>query len=142
MKINTYTNSAVVQRYCKETNIDSKVADEHFTALKNFLLLCSKTNKPCFPSKELDEIWHTFILFTRDYYTFCLDGLGKFIHHIPFNSEVDKIENFKPGYFCFIKGKKMEKIYVVNLTQLESSCKTNCGSGGDCSSCSSCRDQK
>jgi hypothetical protein len=140
MNIKKYSNDSVIQRYCKETNLESKTAEEHFIALKHFLLLCSKSEEPCFPSKQLDEIWHTFLLYTKDYYSFCKEGLGKFVHHIPFNNETDKVQHFKPGYFCYIQGNKMKKKYVSNLKQLEKVFKADCGSGGDCSSCSSCRD--
>jgi len=31
----------------------------------------------------LDEMWHTFIVFTIDYHEFCNDFLGGYIHHAP-----------------------------------------------------------
>ena len=34
-------------------------------------------------SPELDEVWHAFILFTRDYAAFCQAAFGEFIHHVP-----------------------------------------------------------
>ncbi|HEY9584669.1 MAG TPA: hypothetical protein VJI33_03805 [Candidatus Paceibacterota bacterium] len=36
------------------------------------------------PSKLVDEMWHTHVLFTRDYAKFCETIAGKFIHHNPF----------------------------------------------------------
>jgi hypothetical protein len=143
MNIKKYSNYSVIERYSRSEKIDNKIATEHFNALKQFLSFCTKTEKPCFPSKQLDEIWHTFILYTQDYYSFCKDGLGKFVHHIPFNSDYDRTKNFRPGYFCFIDGNVMKKKYVTNLTQLDTIFKVDCGSGGDCSntsSCSSCKD--
>jgi len=32
---------------------------------------------------EVDEVWHTFILFTREYAEFCQAAFGTFIHHVP-----------------------------------------------------------
>ncbi len=32
---------------------------------------------------EVDEVWHTFILFTRKYHQFCEEIFGEFIHHTP-----------------------------------------------------------
>lgn len=138
MNIKEYSNTSVIERYRQSEKLDSNVAKAHFTALKQFLQLSSQSKSPCFPSKQLDEIWHTFILYTKDYQTFCNEGLGEFVHHIPFNSEQDKSENFKPGYFCYIKGSKMKKKFVSNLMQLETVFKAGCGSGGDCSNCNSC----
>ena len=31
----------------------------------------------------LDEVWHTFILYTKDYSQFCLEYFGRYIHHAP-----------------------------------------------------------
>ncbi len=35
------------------------------------------------PSQVVDELWHEFILFTRDYARFCDKALGRFLHHVP-----------------------------------------------------------
>lgn len=34
-------------------------------------------------SKDVDNLWHTYILFTKDYAAFCERNFGRFIHHIP-----------------------------------------------------------
>ena len=34
-------------------------------------------------SPEVDEVWHAFILFTKDYAAFCQAAFGEFIHHVP-----------------------------------------------------------
>jgi uncharacterized low-complexity protein len=34
-------------------------------------------------SPKVDEVWHAFILFTREYAAFCQDVFGEFIHHVP-----------------------------------------------------------
>jgi hypothetical protein len=38
------------------------------------------------PSRIVDEAWHEFILFTRDYQDFCQKVFGQFLHHIPTES--------------------------------------------------------
>ncbi|WP_323001355.1 hypothetical protein [Denitromonas sp.] len=35
------------------------------------------------PSQAVDDAWHEFILFTRNYQDFCRKGLGRFLHHVP-----------------------------------------------------------
>lgn len=35
------------------------------------------------PSQIVDELWHEFILFTRDYEQFCKRAFGSFMHHTP-----------------------------------------------------------
>ncbi|WP_100772187.1 glycine-rich domain-containing protein [Rhizobium sullae] len=31
----------------------------------------------------VDELWHTFVIFTRDYAAFCDAVAGRFLHHVP-----------------------------------------------------------
>lgn len=33
--------------------------------------------------REIDDMWHEFILFTRDYNDFCMQYFGEFVHHLP-----------------------------------------------------------
>ena len=35
------------------------------------------------PSQVVDEAWHNFILFTKNYSVFCKSALGRFLHHVP-----------------------------------------------------------
>lgn len=35
------------------------------------------------PSQAVDDLWHEFILYTRDYQTFCNRAFGRFLHHTP-----------------------------------------------------------
>jgi hypothetical protein len=41
--------------------------------------------------EEIDEIWHTFILFTKEYQEFCNMLVGEYIHHEP-NVQADAID--------------------------------------------------
>lgn len=35
------------------------------------------------PSQVVDDLWHDFILFTRNYEAFCDRAFGRFLHHTP-----------------------------------------------------------
>jgi hypothetical protein len=35
------------------------------------------------PSQLADDLWHEFILYTRNYQQFCQQGFGRFLHHTP-----------------------------------------------------------
>ena len=35
------------------------------------------------PSRVVDDLWHEFILYTREYRDFCSRAFGKFLHHLP-----------------------------------------------------------
>ena len=34
-------------------------------------------------SKRVDNVWHQFILFTREYHAFCQQHFGSYMHHAP-----------------------------------------------------------
>ncbi len=62
---------------------------------RQWLLLCSADSRWLFvPNPELDEVWHTHLLFSRDYKNLCeaLLGAGGFIHHEPESGE-ERISN-------------------------------------------------
>ncbi len=62
---------------------------ELFLEMKRFLFLCATNEVSLAPPEEVDEIWHNFILFTRDYADFCENVVGIFINHRPM-SEAEK----------------------------------------------------
>ena len=35
------------------------------------------------PSQAVDDLWHEFILYTRNYQTFCNRAFGRYLHHTP-----------------------------------------------------------
>ena len=126
-----YRNNSVIESYIKTEKVSPKIAENHFNALKDFLKLTVKSKKPCFPSKEIDNIWHVFIMFTRDYQDFCISFLGDFVHHTPYVTDKDKISYFKPGYFCYLESNNFKSKFVRSLSSLEKNI-VDCGSGGDC----------
>lgn len=40
------------------------------------------------PSPKVDEVWHAFLMFTRQYAAFCQSIFGEFIHHVPRTSRI------------------------------------------------------
>ena len=54
-------------------------------ALRQFFLayLKSGCQRVAMPSQVVDDLWHEFILFTRDYEEFCQAAFGEFLHHTP-----------------------------------------------------------
>ena len=50
---------------------------------------------------DVDEVWHAFILFTREYSAFCQEAFGTFVHHVPRTSRSPApagAEAFLAGY--------------------------------------------
>jgi hypothetical protein len=61
--------------------------NECIIEFKKYMALCGLGYKDLSViSPEIDEVWHNFILFTREYNKFCESVFGKFIHHTPSTS--------------------------------------------------------
>jgi hypothetical protein len=81
-----------VRRYAREHQATPEEAAELFRETLKWLYLCGRaaTDGPeglvlvVHPEIEkIDEMWHTFLLFTRDYAEFCDRYFGLFLHHVP-----------------------------------------------------------
>ena len=87
-----YGHPGVVRRYAEDHQATPEEAAELFREMLKWLYLCARgtTGGPeglilaVHPEIEkIDWMWHTFLLFTRDYAAFCDRYLGAFIHHVP-----------------------------------------------------------
>lgn len=56
-----------------------------FVALNDYFHLCRQAGRRMvsMPSQAVDDAWHEFILFTRQYDKFCAHAFGRFLHHTP-----------------------------------------------------------
>lgn len=54
-------------------------------ALRQFFLANLKSGRAtvAMPSQVVDDLWHEFILYTRNYEVFCQRAFGRFLHHTP-----------------------------------------------------------
>jgi hypothetical protein len=49
-----------------------------------FLTACARSEKDLAPpTAECDDVWHAFILHTREYREYCLQHVGHFVEHSP-----------------------------------------------------------
>jgi len=112
--------SYIKQKFWKEKRSDltSVQVDLVFDTLLEYLMLASKEKEGLYLSSFiLDEAWHTFILFTKDYATFCNDYVGKFIHHMPsvgeggYLNDLSLIEN---SYKSIMKSSPKSLIYSID----------------------------
>ena len=94
-----YNNIDVLDRYSTDYPKNKLSPDEAFQELMKFFWLSikHKHDKMSFPEnksldficgihsemKDIDDMWHTFLLFTQDYLSFCMQYLGGFFHHCP-----------------------------------------------------------
>lgn len=53
--------------------------------LRQFFLAYLKSGRKLvsMPSQVVDDLWHEFILYTRNYENFCRKAFGRFLHHTP-----------------------------------------------------------
>lgn len=91
-----YQNEDVVSRFAEDHELSLPEAEEIFTETKRWLWLCAKRKRavdngealalriPLFnEAYAIDQMWHTFLLFSEDYAAFCADHFGFFVHHHP-----------------------------------------------------------
>lgn len=87
-----YENEDVVDRFATDFSVSHEDAAEIFNEMKRWLWITARrreknqehANFPLFnEAYAIDMMWHTFILFTKDYADFCEKYFGKFIHHQP-----------------------------------------------------------
>lgn len=54
-------------------------------ALRQYFLIYLKSGRKfvSMPSQLADDLWHEFILYTRNYHAFCQQAFGRFFHHTP-----------------------------------------------------------
>lgn len=87
-----YRNDRVIDSFMTKFAVTRDEAEAIFTEVRRWLWYVASTT-PTEDNPEahgideeifiIDEMWHTFILVTRDYATFCADMFGRFLHHDP-----------------------------------------------------------
>ena len=85
--IETYRFPEAVQaRFgAEQPDFDDAERGQVFEALKDYFAICAAdpAHRAGMPSRIVDEAWHTFILFTREYSDFCEHAFGGYLHHAP-----------------------------------------------------------
>lgn len=69
----------------KRPNLDTKELQLVARGLRQFFLAHLKSGQKfvAMPSQLADDLWHEFILYTRNYDVFCRRAFGQFLHHTP-----------------------------------------------------------
>jgi hypothetical protein len=69
----------------RRPELSAEQRSEVFLALDDYFQLCRKAGRRmvAMPSQAVDDAWHEFILFTRQYNKFCRHAFGRFLHHTP-----------------------------------------------------------
>jgi len=80
-----FPRAAFVQLQAKHPQLAAKDQQLVARGLRHFFLahLHSELRFVSMPSQIADDLWHEFILSTRDYQQFCDHAFGRFMHHTP-----------------------------------------------------------
>jgi hypothetical protein len=85
--IRTYTFPKGLLDKLVEKRPGLELKDQHLVtrALRQYFLAHLKCNLQfvSMPSQITDELWHEFILYTRNYQLFCKKAFGQYMHHTP-----------------------------------------------------------
>lgn len=91
-QMEVYTHEGVCKRFVEEHGKSLEDANRVFLEMKRFLYLSIICQQPCSPSKIIDAMWHTFLVYTAHYRGFCQSFNGSFIDHSP--SDKPEIEGY------------------------------------------------
>jgi hypothetical protein len=123
----SYEHPAVVRRFQKDHPQKADRAEQLFKDLLTFFWASKKhqQDKEKNPQdealkfvfimdeemKDIDHIWHVFLLYTQDYMEFCHEYFGEYLHHKP-----DVVPGFEKGSFDFVENLEKFLEYVdMNL---------------------------
>lgn len=108
----SYKHPAVVRRFQKDHPQKADQAEELFEDLMRFFWSSKKhaLDRQAQPKndalnfvyimdeemRDIDQMWHVFLLYTKDYMDFCHKYFGEYLHHLP-----DIVPTFEKGSFDF-----------------------------------------
>lgn len=93
----SYQAPFLIEKLLKERIVESeKEANALFLELKRYIVIAYLDDTICWDmySRRIDEVWHQFVLFTKEYTDFSEHFFGRYIHHVPGNSQTSEIDNF------------------------------------------------
>lgn len=94
-EILSYTSEKTITRFLKLYDLEKQQAEDIFQETLKFLYLCAHNETQRLAGDQvpsmgityhmfiIDEMWHAFILNTREYEAFCKKYLKQFVHHPP-----------------------------------------------------------
>lgn len=83
-KSHSFDFSDIIIRHHQQTDMPIDDIKLLVDELKKWLILCAiKPENSYMLVGKVDKLWHTFVLFTRQYEIFCQEIAGHFIHHEP-----------------------------------------------------------
>lgn len=122
--IMSYQHNRLLERYSADYKVSIEESHRRFDALKQFLVVCAVKPGYKVTSDPIDSMWHTFLLFTKDYRRFCEDNLGMFIHHEPFEQAAPEAYLETRAFALEYFGNLDEDLWSINA---KADCSSGCG---------------
>lgn len=130
-EIKKYKNASVIRRFQKEYPAKKEDAEQIFEDLLSFFWCSKKLQEERKLSeargevkdglsfhfimdeemKDMDLMWHVFLLYTQDYAEFCEKYFGEFLHHLP-----DLIPDQRVQTFDYLE--QLERFLVFSIMHL------------------------
>lgn len=78
-----FFDADIAKRISTMVNCTDEQGVELLRDVSYFLWVASKSKNVSVPSPIIDEAWHVFVLFTKEYTHFCNTYCGGYVHHAP-----------------------------------------------------------
>ncbi|KZN35948.1 hypothetical protein N480_18330 [Pseudoalteromonas luteoviolacea S2607] len=114
-----YHNQDIIDGFLKSLDVTEEEANNIFKDTLKWLWYCRHPDTQGSRTIDknlliIDEMWHTFILYTNDYFKFCHKYFGMYIHHSPTrNSEIEEYKKLTPEERTAEKRRQLELVYDV-----------------------------
>ncbi len=118
-----YRHDRLLQRYAADNSATMEEAERAFEGLKQFMVVCAVKPGRKITSEPIDRMWHSFLLFTKDYRVFCESYLGRFVHHQPFEVAAPSIYLDTRAFTAQFFGGLDEKLWPV---EARADCTSGC----------------
>ena len=85
----SYEAPFLIEKLLKDHIVETaEEAEALFVEVKRYIVLArsDRTKNWTMHSRRIDEVWHQFILFTKEYGEFCQRYFGNYVHHSPSNA--------------------------------------------------------
>jgi hypothetical protein len=114
----TYEAPFLIEKLLKEQMAETaREATDLFTEVKKYIVLAhvDQTRLWRMHSLRVDETWHQFVLFTREYISYCSRYFGHYIQHYPSNAPrtVTRAEDRAASFAVFAQ--RYEELFGMRL---------------------------
>ena len=113
-----FNGDVIIWKFMENYDVSFDEGHELFEETKKWLWF-SVQNRGAFIDKSMmmiDNMWHTFILFTKEYAEYCHSKYGRFLHHRP--STKEEKDNHKKN-LLLNKEKTKKEAYLRSKKQYE-----------------------